>query len=232
MKILRYGFAITTCLLLSACDDTFEGQLNLQQPITLNMKKNAPLVIPMGSQQAKVVASGSKLKLKVKVGGKDQEVAFGVPSGVKIKSFNDVNLPAASSGQPYDLKGAEHTDYNDSSPTQTTESCTFYTSERECGYETTPRTCHDEPNCGLAPDGTQQCHNVPVCSGGQTQYVCHDRTITHYGQKQVEYYMSYSTTSRQVNIIDPASQQVIGTFSNSSSDSNKHYISQGQCWGP
>ena len=230
MKILRYGFAITTCLLLAACDDTFEGQLNLQQPITLNMKKKAPLALPMGTMAAKVVASSSKLKLKLNVNGKDQEVTFAVPKGVKIKSFNDVNLSAASSGQPYDLKGSENTVYNDSTPTRTTESCSFYTTERECGYETTPRTCHNEPNCGLTPDGTQQCHDVPVCSGGETRYICRDRTITHSGSKEVEYYMTYSTTSRQVNIVDPASQQVIGTFGNQSHDSNKHYISQGQCY--
>jgi len=229
MKILRYGIAITTCLLLAACDDSFEGQINLQQPITLNMKKNAPLLLPMGMIPAKVTASGSKLKLQVNLNGKGQEVSFNAPKGTKIKSFNDVNLAAGVSGQPYALKGSENTDYNDSDPVRSSESCSFDTMVRDCGYETTPRTCHNEQSCGLMPDGTKSCHDVPVCSGGDTQYVCHDRTITHYGSQEVEYYMSYSTTTRKVDIIDPNSQQIVGNFINSSSDSNKHYINKGQC---
>jgi hypothetical protein len=229
MKILRYGIAITVCMLLSACDDSFDGQINLQQPITLKMKKDAPLVLPMGTLGARVKASGDKLKLQVNIGGKTQEVSFKAPKGTKIKSFNDVNLPAEANGQPYNLRGSENTDYNDSEPVRSTESCSFNTMVRDCGYETTPRICHNQQSCGLMPDGTRQCHDVPVCSGGDTQYVCHDRTITHYGSQDVEYYMSYSTTTRRVDIIDPASQQVVGNFLNTSRDSNKHYLHQGQC---
>lgn len=229
MKILRYGIAITTCLLLSACDESYEGQLSLQQPITLKMKKDADLVVPMGSMPAKIKASSDKVKLKLTVDGKEREVSFKLPKGVKIRSFNDVNILPEASGQPYALRGSENTDYNDSMPMRGTESCSYNTSERECGYETTPRTCHNEQTCHLTPAG-QQCTSVPVCSGGETRYVCRDRTITHYGSKEVEYYVTYSTTSRQVNIIDPASQQVVGNFSNTSHDSNKHYTHQGPCY--
>ncbi len=229
MKNLRVVLALASCLVLSACDESYDGTLNLQQPLTLNIKKGT-LVVPMGQQRAQVKASSSKIKLKLKVDGKDSEVTFALPKGQKIKSFNDVNIAPEVSGQPYHLKGEENTDYSDSSPVRTTESCTFSTLERQCGYETTPRTCRNENVCGLQPDGTQVCHAVPVCSGGDTNYVCRDVSVTHYGTQDVEYYMSYSTTNRAVNIIDPSSQQTIGQFTNESTKSRKNYTHQSQCY--
>ena len=230
MKILRYGLIITSCLFLAACDDSVEGTITLQQPITLKMGKNPDLVIPMGSQWAKVTAASSKLKLKVKINGKDQEAIFSVPSGKKIKSISDVNLLASESGQPYNIKGQEDTSYQDSSPVRSSESCSFNTSENVCGYETSPRTCHNEQSCGLQPDGTQACHDVPVCTGGESQYICRNRIVTHSGSQDVEYYMTYATTDRRVDLIDPNSQQNIGAFTNQSTESTKHYTFQSQCY--
>lgn len=229
MKFLRYGIALASCMVLTACDESYEGQLTLQQPITLKMKKDADLVVPMGTLAAKIKASSDKVKLKLSVEGKEREVTFKLPKGTKIKSFNDVNILPEHSGQPYALKGHQDTEYSDSTPVRTTESCSFYTTERECGYETTPRTCRNEQSCYPTPNG-QQCSVVPVCTGGETRYVCRDRTVTHYGSQEVEYYVTYSTTSRRVDIIDPNSQQVIGNFSNQSHDSDKHYTHKGQCW--
>lgn len=229
MKSLRVLLAVASCTILTACDESYEGTISLQKPLTLKIKKGE-LTIPMGEQNAKIKASSSKIKLKLKINGKDSEINFAVPKGQKIKSFNDVNLTPEMSGQPVHLKGAQNSEYSDSAPVQSTESCSFDTYERQCGYETTPRKCVNQNVCNTLPDGTQSCTAIPVCTGGDTNYVCKDVRVTHYGTENVEYYLTYTTTHRKVDIIEPTTQQVIGQFNNTSHDTDKHYTYKSGCY--
>ena len=227
MKLSQSTLLVMSCLILTACEETFEGQLNLQQQITLKLKKSE-LVIPMGVHNAKIKASNSEVKLEMVVDGKERKIKFALPKGTKIKSFNDVDLVPAVSGQPYRIKGEQNSEYLDTDPISSSESCSFTTRENRCGYEHVPEVCRDEQRCE-GPHGAQVCQPVRICRGGDTQYICRDVTVTHTGIQDVEYYTTYTTTDRHLQIIDPNSQQSIGLFSHRETDSDKHYLSIGAC---
>jgi hypothetical protein len=227
VKLFQCTLLVMSCLILTACDETYEGQLNLQQQITLKLKKSE-LVVPMGVHNAKIKASKSEVKLELAVAGKVQKIKFALPKGTKINSFNDVDLMPAVSGQPYQIKGEQKSEYLDTDPTHSSESCSFTTRENRCGYEQVPEVCRDEQRCE-GPHGAKVCQPVRVCRGGDTQYICREVTVTHTGSQDVEYYMTYTTTDRHLKIIDPNSQQSIGLFSHRETDSDKHYLSKGAC---
>lgn len=228
MKFLRYSVMLSACLFLTACDEDYSGVLSLQQQVVLKLKKS-DLVLPAGNYNTEISASSSKVKLKVQVNGAEQKVEFKLAKGVKIKTFNDVDLAPDVSGQPYRIKGDENTEYEDSSSVRTTESCTYSTIERQCGYERGPQQCTTQTTCANQAD-PNTCQSVRTCVDGPTQYICRDVSVSHSGTHDVEYYMTYWTTTRHLQVIDSATNAALGVFSNQTTDSNKHYTYQGACY--
>ena len=199
MKLIRNSLLVISCLILSGCDDTFKGVLRLQQQVILKMKKSE-LAVPAGNYNAEIKASSSKVKLKLTLNSTEHKIEFALPKGKKIRSFNDVDISPAASGQAYRLKGNEVTDVSNTGSVDSTESCTYYTTENQCGWVDEPEFCDSEG----------------ICHGGGTEYICQDVQVGHSGTQSVTYYDTVYTTDRSIQLLDPNSQQTIGTFSNRS----------------
>lgn len=202
MKSVRLVAMSAACLFLMSCNESFTGILRLQQPIVLRAKK-ADVQLPAGDHNVKIKASSSKVKLEMKINGKEEKVEFALPKGTKIRSFNDVNIAPGASGQAYGLKGYQQTTSSRGSTQRGTESCTYYVSER---------VCRDVKQ----PDDT-------------TKYECFYEDVAKSGDQDVEYYETDYTTDRAIQVLDPSTLQEIGRFANRTYDSETTYTYRGDC---
>jgi hypothetical protein len=223
----KYIPLILGSIFLIACEEK-KGTILINDVLHLKGAKKVDLAIPAGNYNAKVGASGSKVELSVTL-AKDNTVKakFTVPKGLKIKSFNDIKIIAADSGQPYDIIGFEDTEYQDGPIINTTESCTWYSTVTECGNETTPLKCHQVTECN--PEIPDQCEVREVCSGGETTYVCRDVSVSHQGRQDVTYYETDRYTRRFIDLMNPADGKHMARFSNFATGSTRHDISEGPC---
>lgn len=202
MKRVRLVAMFAACLFLMSCDESYTGVLRLDQAIVLRAKK-ADVQIPAGGHNVKIKASSSKVKLEVKLNGKEEKIEFAMPKGTKIRSFNDVNIAPGASGQAYGLRGSERTTSERGSTQRGTESCTYYVSER---------VCRDVKQ----PDNT-------------TKYECFYEDVAKSGDQDVEYYETGYTTDRAVQVLDPSTLQQVGLFTNRTYDTRTTYTYRGDC---
>lgn len=173
---------------------------------------NETVTVVPGSYGATLeLASASQAFLtidyKTKSGDKTK-LSFKMPNGQAFPRYQgDVSLSSAQTGQAYDMRGRVETEESDSSPTQSTESCTYTVQERVCRYENVTdrqgRT-HREHRCCMEP-------------------------VTYPGRQDVEYYYHTTTTDFNVGLYAPSSSDLLAAFKGRSTSHDKVYTYQGIC---
>ncbi len=139
MNLLKYSVLIAACMGLTACEEN-EGTLTVTQPFTINMKTEK-VDVPVGNHTTKVSIKDREVKIILKI--KKKEHGINVKFQNKPTDLNAINVSAKASGQTFDVKGSDVSEVISTPSIRTIESCTWYTTENVCGYETTPRVCTD-----------------------------------------------------------------------------------------
>lgn len=182
MKLVSTGMTILAACFMMGCE-VYKGGLSIQQALILRAKKG-DISLPAGNYQAEIKPGSDEIKLKVRVGGKEQKIEFALPNGRRIYSFSQIDLAPSESGQHYHLKGTE-TSKVLSAGRLKRGSQVCGTGETTCGYE-------GEPTDGN-PFG---------------EWVCHEEVLT----EEIEYYDLNKEVTRQIFILDPGTLQTLGTF--------------------
>lgn len=205
---------------LTGCNQSTDGTLAVEKELKIRVTVSGPSqpspipgqpggpsqpsfedrVLAPGHYEASLtMKSKSEAVLSIKA-DRTQEVSFKVPAGVQIpEAGGEFHLTAAQSGQYMDLHGTVTTRYEDSRTYREQESCT---------YQTTEQYCYHQPGHGT---------------------VCQIRTITHYGWRDVEYFVRTATKTINVALLDSADQSRIGAYDGSRTESWREYLYQSYC---
>ena len=204
-KLITLALALVA---LSGCD--IDGRLSVSQPLNLVTKEKKTVVLQPGSYKADVEAEDNKLRLEIKVNGKEKKINFRTPNGQDLPKRNGtVFIPAATSGQSFDLSGEVNTDVAVSGRMRGVESCTTY-------------------------DRVYVCRDVYVGSDryGRPIYrrVCDYEVAPVPGHMEVEYHVETTTTDVYMAFLTPGTQTALATFEGSRSQSQTIYDYKGYCY--
>lgn len=199
MGTIRILALLGTGLFLMACDSSFRGTLRVDEPIALQVKEGR-IDIPAGRYNGKVQVKSAHAELEiVQANKKKVKVHLPLPKGHKIKSFQQLDLSAAASGQAYRFKGEQSSESSTQYNISATESCSI--TEREY-------------RCSENKEGENVCGNVDISIPG-TQDVTYD--LTTIG------------TTRRILLIDEAQIKTVAVFSNYGTSESKRYTYEGTC---
>jgi hypothetical protein len=199
-------------LLLMGCDD-LSGTLQVSQTLTLKDKKGKAVQIEPGVIQAKLDYDEDDGKKEIELKwedarGKNQKVKFLVPSSMNIpKNEGHFELPAAQSGQAYDLVGDITTDVRESGPIQGSESCTYTDIQRVC------RIIREQDRRGRWHEYER----------------CHDEYVTRYGRREITYHTTTTKISGKADLVDGA-RGAIATFDGANTQTVPYTDYTGPCY--
>lgn len=218
-------FVVTALLLFTSCVNTkgtFIANENLifkKKKLFSSRLKDVP--VKVGQYQA-TLKFKTKKKLKLYLNDKDSKITFEIPKGTKLPAHNGtLNLTAEQTGQPYDLFGEVQTDFSRSGQRSETESCTWTTYRRECH-----RVCEDKDREPRDRDDIRRDRRRDGDRDGRRRNrtcrrVCEDVPVTHYGHRRVVYHYEYEDKKLFVELMKPASNQMVASFSGSHHSSNR-----------
>lgn len=221
---------VATCLLaLTACKD-LSGSLVANEKLTLKVTKGSA-EIPAGTHRGTLkVQSKKKINLELNLPKGKVVAAFKTTQNLKELSPGDkIQIAAKDSGQAYDVAGVYDVDHSSSGSTRTTESCTYYTTEYRCEEVYDNGSCHTTTECGTNALGERICKEREHCSPGGYRTECGNRSVSHSGWQEVEYYHSTKTELISLKLLAPSDKRVVAEFHGSESDSDKHYTYKGTC---
>jgi hypothetical protein len=199
------------CLfVLFGCDDSLNGTLQVQQPLSLITKKGKTEILQPGRLSMRLDSRERKSELSLKIstdGRRSKEIILKLPKDTKLPSYGDINLSAQKLGQNFDLVGRVESEETETTPV--------------LNYETCSET-HYEHVCSLVPiqgrDGRtyyeRQCRNEPATLSGNREVITHDET-TH--------------TELDLRFVDPRSGQNIAVFDGGRVDTRTVTDHQGPC---
>lgn len=227
-------FVITTLLLLTSCVNT-KGTFVAEEDLLFKRKKLfsgrlKDVPVRAGNYKA-TLKFKTKKKLKLILNGEDKKIVFKIPEGTRLPSHNGVlNLTASQTGQPYDLYGEVQTDFSRSGQRSERESCSWTTYRRECH-----RVCEDkddrEPRDrdDIRRDRRRDGDRDGRRRNRNCRRVCEDVPVTHYGYRRVVYHYEYEDKKLFVELMKPASNQMVAAFSGSHHSSNRVVDHSGIC---
>lgn len=226
MKLTTIALTALSLLALTACKD-FGGSLVVDHKLSLRDGRQLVDVQPGTYRGELKIQSKKKIKLEVQMPQGKQTFDFKTAENLKdIGSGKRIIIPSSVSGQPYNVDGLYDVDYDSTSDTHTTESCTYYTTEYRCQDVRVPETCDTATECD--PGNPNQCRTHSVCRGGGYRTECGNVQVSHYGSQEVAYH--YSTTTERVTLkLVTAGGTVAGTFRGAESDTDKNYSYRGEC---
>jgi hypothetical protein len=196
-------------LSLIGCEYDVSGVLVASEQLVFNYTTDAKDLAKRarkGKEVTKVLPAG-RYQAKIEIEKSDVDikanniaVQFRIPKGIPLpKNGGQMFVPAHLSAQPYDLSADVEMDITQSAETRDFESC----------FET---ITYDDCSCG--PDG---------------QITCQTRTQQLRADMDVSYYFKYTTRDIQVDIIKAGTNQSVGQFTGSRTDSEKIYTYKGAC---
>lgn len=212
-------------LVLSGCDDEIKGTMTVNSPLSLKDSKGKIVEVNAGAFETKVSLSKDKLKFQMQdSSGKMRKIELS--HGVADASTGDIAIPAAQSGQAYDVYARKAQDVQTQVVSESSRSCSQCVDTRQqCGYEGGGQSCSNVTECN--PNDQSQCKTRQVCHTQPSRYVCHtvcDRYF--YGNEEVTRYQTTKTTSVLVSLknagsaaADNAAQFVASKVSQSTSTS-------------
>ncbi len=213
LKCLKTQFKAVSAgaliLIVAACKTEVSTVLQLNQTVSLYSDKRigndrVPVKIPAGQHSAIAKLESNKIRLVVSDVG-STGFTFNIPRGMKLPATNgSIELKPIDSAQPYLLRLQVSTEYEDTSPTRTTESCTL------------PRV---KEVCDTVYDPTEK----------KDRYVCNNQTVYESGTVEVEYHYRIETTDYLGELLTSNSQP-IGNIKGSKSKSDTVYDYRGECY--
>lgn len=191
-------------LVLSGCDDEIKGTMTVNSPLSLKDSKGNAVAVNAGAFETKVSISKDKLKFQMlDQSGKMRKIELA--HGVADITTGDIAIPAAQSGQNYDILARKTQDVQTQVLSESTRSCSeCVDTGRECHYEGGGQSCSDVTECN--PNDPSQCKTRQVCRNEPQQYVCHEVCNRYfYGSEDVTQYQTTKTTNVLVAIKEAGS---------------------------
>ncbi len=234
---------------------TIGGSLQVDKAFSLVDGKNAATAVAPGVYETKLKIDKKETELvfdiKLKTG--DVSAKFKIPAGSSItKDSGKVVLKGSDNGQTFDLQAESSSRVQNTDTQQGEESCSYsaivtgwhsetFCEDRGPSSEQERGPGHGEdrpgdrgPGHGEDRPGDRGPDHGPD-HGKEQRPRCHVEQVygpyqgTVYGTQSVSYYYSTVSDGTSAHVIDPASGAILGTFSSSSSDSEKIYTSRGSC---
>ncbi len=226
---------------------TIGGSLQVDKAFSLVDGKNAPTAVAPGVYETKLKIDKKETELvfdvKLKTG--DVSAKFKIPAGSSItKDSGKVVLKGSDNGQTFDLQAESSSRVQNTDTQQGEESCSYsaivtgWHSETFCPEDRGPSSEQDRgPDHGDRPGDRGPDHDPDhgPDHGKEQRPRCHVEQVYGpyqgivYGTQSVSYYYSTVSDGTSAHVIDPASGAILGTFSSSSSDTEKIYTSRGSC---
>jgi hypothetical protein len=201
-KILSLAVAL---IALTGCD--IEGQLNVSQPLTMIAKDNQQLTLQPGIYKADVEAGDNKIKLEVRVNGKDRKVNIRTRQQLPRQN-GDIFVSAAQSGQPFDADGSVRTVQDSSGRQHGWEACTTYQRRWVCRDVLVGRDRWGNPIY---------------------RRQCADELIAVPGQQEVEFHVVTTTTQVDIALLAPGSNNQLAVFTGDRSTAQRVIDYRGYC---
>lgn len=199
MGTIRILALLATGLFLMACDSSFRGTLRVEEPIALQVKEGR-IDIPAGRYSGKVQVKSAHAEIEIEHAKKKKvKVHLPLPKGHKIKSFEQLDLSAAASGQAYRFKGEQSSESSTQYNISSTESCSV--SEREY-------VCNENK---------------------EGERVCGYEDVSKPGTQDVTYDLTTIGTTRRILLIDEAAVKTVAVFSNYGTSESRRYTYTGTC---
>lgn len=211
--MLKNAFVLVSGLaLLAGCKST-QGNLTIVHPLKVNATVTQNWGDDSGSTEIREqtidtgkydmevqVKSDRELLLRVKANG-TTDLYVNVPEGVKIPTTTgDFEIPAAKSGQPFDLQGKVVVLQSESPVQRGTEICTVR---------------RDQTVCSTGPNGHTQCWI---------------QTVTYTGQRQVEFTVFTTERSLLLSFLAAGTADAQANYSGSRKESERRYSYAGICY--
>lgn len=209
-------FVILTTLLFTSCVNT-KGTFVAKENLVFKKKKifssrTKDVHVSAGKYKA-TLKFKTKKKLKLILNGVDNKIIFNIPKGTLLPSNNGtLNLTAGQTKQPYDLFGDVHTEYSSSGQQSSYESCTWTTYRRECRRVCENKADEREPRDRRDTRRDHRRDGNPNGDRRNCRRVCEDVAYTHYGHRNVVYHYNYQDMSLAVELLKPASNQLVANF--------------------
>ena len=219
-------FILTTLLFLTSCVNT-KGTFIAHEGLVFKKKKLfssrlKDVHVGAGSYEA-TLKFKTKKKLSLILNGEDKKIVFEIPDGTRLPSNNGtLNLTAEQTGQPYDLFGEIQTDFSRSGQHSDYESCSWTTYRRECRQICENKDEEREPRD--RDDIRRDRRRDANC-----RRVCEDVPVTHYGHRNVVYHYEYEYKKLFVELMKPASNQMVASFKGTHNSSTRVVEHSGIC---
>ena len=194
-KMKKMLTLLCSALILTSCVD-ITGRLDVKKDMQVKKKagflnlKRKTVTLPQGLYTATVSALGEK-NFNLKLEGRDN---FKIP----LKTEKDISLPTengairvsgADLDQPFDVQGTIYTNVQRSESRETTESCSWTTTEERC-----------EKVCTIT-------NNVKSCD-----VVCNPIQITRNGHRFVAYHIKTTYRDLKIQLLERGSQNLLASF--------------------
>jgi hypothetical protein len=210
LKKNRRVFVVAAAFLaLSACGlqvgGVFKANVNLAF-IKKSFFGDKTIQVPAGTYNSSVSFDGNNNTVELdldKVQGKDQTIKFKAPVENMPLDGTWLEIPAAQTGQPYDVRVAVIKDVE--------RETTLRTDYEHCTY----RRCHTV--CDWVSDGNGHSHKE-----------CRDECQTYSGRQYVEYYLVHTDWDVKFKLGKGGSFSS-GSFAGKRHDTDRDYVYRGQC---
>jgi hypothetical protein len=169
MKLWQAWVLVPMMVPLMGCDDDITGSLNVRAPFVIKDKKGKDVAQSVGLKTMNIDRDESDGRVELKLNFKDEKNKDrqAILKNVSIpKSSGKWRIAGASVGQAFDVAGDVVATESNGPQSQSTESCTYYTSEYVC-----------HPVKQVNPDGTVTW--IKDCGYEQVAHTGYKKVIDH-----------------------------------------------------
>ena len=249
------GAAAVLAALVGCNEINFSGLLNISEPITFANQSRAVVTLAPGQYNTKATIgqSGSQKQITLEINNGNQPTKVQISFDKNISIGENFDLTAAQIGQNFDVRGTMKTSVTNSPDQSGWESCTYQRPQTVCrGPEKSAQDKADEasldsnaaaltqtdlPAGRAVPEASNPVmadrpgpHPGPMPGPVPPPHTptCSTIWVTQYGNQNVTYH--YQTTTRDLNASFVQGAKTLGTYTGQSSDTQKIYTFQGQCY--
>ena len=142
--MLKKLFIASTLLLLTACNDPFEGVLSVKQPLNVLSDKKA-VYVPAGDFSAKLeFASKTKINLKLEAGGKKTKLVLETPTKLNFPTNTPFEFSPAQLNQNFGATGLNNEVVTTGEVQRGYEQCQYQRPETVCYIVNNSQVCRTE----------------------------------------------------------------------------------------